>query len=539
MTLFGNLPIPATINPITRLPNIAFAKRRTCGYARVSTDKDEQFTSYEAQVDYYTKFIKSKPDWEFVDVYTDEGITGTNTKKRDGFKQMIEDALEGKIDLIVTKSVSRFARNTVDSLVTIRELKAKGVEVYFEKENIWTVDSKGELLLTIMSSLAQEESRSISENVTWGKRKSAADGKISLGYKQFLGYDKGEKGSLVVNPEQAVLVKRIYREFMQGKTPWMIAHTFSEEKIPTPSGKSTNWRVSVIESILTNEKYKGAALLQKKFTVDYLTKKMKTNEGEVPQYYVEESHEAIIPPDEWDKVQKEFVRRKAMGRSYSGNSIFATKVICEDCGSFFGSKVWNSTSEKYRRTIWQCNNKFKGEQKCSTPHITEETLREAFIEAFNILFCNMDEVIQNCEMIAEQLTDCTSIDEQIYELKQELDVITEMIQKCVQENATTPLSQEEYLKRYQSFVDKYKSKNEELTKLEQDKILKISRGESFKEFIDAFVKVDGYIEEFDDSLWLTTVEKVIVKKNQDLTFRFFNGTEIEVSSKKCNKPKCS
>ena len=266
---------------------------------------------------------------------------------------------------------------------------------------------------------------------------------------------------------------------------------------------------------------------------------MKTNEGEVPQYYVEESHEAIIPPDEWDKVQKEFVRRKAMGRSYSGNSIFATKVICEDCGSFFGSKVWNSTSEKYRRTIWQCNNKFKGEQKCSTPHITEETLREAFIEAFNILFCNMDEVIQNCEMIAEQLTDCTSIDEQIYELKQELDVITEMIQKCVQENATTPLSQEEYLKRYQSFVDKYKSKNEELTKLEQDKILKISRGESFKEFIDAFVKVDGYIEEFDDSLWLTTVEKVIVKKNQDLTFRFFNGTEIEVSSKKCNKPKCS
>ncbi|MDO4755212.1 MAG: recombinase family protein, partial [Parabacteroides sp.] len=459
--------------------------------------------------------------------------------KRDGFKQMIEDALAGKIDLIVTKSVSRFARNTVDSLVTIRELKAKGVEVYFEKENIWTLDSKGELLLTIMSSLAQEESRSISENVTWGKRKSAADGKISLGYKQFLGYDKGEKGSLVVNPEQAVLVKRIYREFMQGKTPWMIAHTFSEEKIPTPSGKSTNWRVSVIESILTNEKYKGAALLQKKFTVDYLTKKMKTNEGEVPQYYVEESHEAIIPPDEWDKVQKEFVRRKAMGRSYSGNSIFATKVICEDCGSFFGSKVWNSTSEKYRRTIWQCNNKFKGEQKCSTPHITEETLREAFIEAFNILFCNMDEVIQNCEMIAEQLTDCTSIDEQIYELKQELDVITEMIQKCVQENATTPLSQEEYLKRYQSYVDKYKSKNEELTKLEQDKILKISRGESFKEFIDAFVKVDGYIEEFDDSLWLTTVEKVIVKKNQDLTFRFFNGTEIEVSSKKCNKPKCS
>ena len=189
--------IPATINPLTKLPAFSLAKRRTCGYARVSTDKDEQFTSYEAQVDYYTKFIKANAEWEFIKVYTDEGITGTNTKKRDGFKQMIEDALNGKIDLIVTKSVSRFARNTVDSLVTIRELKAKGVEVYFEKENIWTLDSKGELLLTIMSSLAQEESRSISENVTWGMRKRFSDGKILMCYSKFLGYRKGENGEKV------------------------------------------------------------------------------------------------------------------------------------------------------------------------------------------------------------------------------------------------------------------------------------------------------------------------------------------------------
>lgn len=161
-------------------------------YARVSTDSDEQFTSYEAQVDYYTKYIQERADWEFVSVFTDEGITGTNTKRRDGFKQMISDALDGKIDLIVTKSVSRFARNTVDSLMAVRQLKEKGVEVFFEKENIFTFDGKGELLITIMSSLAQEESRSISENVTWGKRKSAADGKISLPYRNFLGYEKEE-----------------------------------------------------------------------------------------------------------------------------------------------------------------------------------------------------------------------------------------------------------------------------------------------------------------------------------------------------------
>lgn len=183
--------IPATINLHTHLPTLAVEKRRVAGYAHVSTDADEQFTSYEAQIDYYTKYILSHADWGFVKVYTDEGISGTNIKHRDGFNEMIGDALNGKIDLIVTKSVSRFARNTVDSLSTIRKLKEKGVEVYFEKENIWTFDSKGELLLTIMSSLAQEESRSISENITWGKRKSAADGLVSLGYSHFLGYDKG------------------------------------------------------------------------------------------------------------------------------------------------------------------------------------------------------------------------------------------------------------------------------------------------------------------------------------------------------------
>ena len=191
--------IPQTINPITRLALNTNQKRRVAGYARVSTDSDEQFTSYEAQIDYYTQYIKNHADWEFVKVYTDEGITGTNTKHREGFNLMIEDALAGKIDLIVTKSVSRFARNTVDSLVTVRKLKEKGVEVFFEKENIYTLDSKGELLITIMSSLAQEESRSISENVTWGHRKRFADGKILIPYANFLGYRKGADGLPDVN----------------------------------------------------------------------------------------------------------------------------------------------------------------------------------------------------------------------------------------------------------------------------------------------------------------------------------------------------
>ena len=201
--------IPPTLNRVTFTPINTVAKRRVAGYARVSTDSEEQLTSYEAQVDYYTNFIKSRADWEFVAVYTDEGISATNTKHRDGFNRMIEDALAGRIDLIVTKSVSRFARNTVDSLTTVRKLKEKGVEVYFEKENIYTLDSKGELLITIMSSLAQEESRSISENVTWGQRKRMADGKVSLPYGRFLGYRKGADGLPEVVPEEAEIVRFI------------------------------------------------------------------------------------------------------------------------------------------------------------------------------------------------------------------------------------------------------------------------------------------------------------------------------------------
>src|SRR5699024_3090596 len=318
--------IPPTIQPITHLARNAVVRRRVAAYARVSTSSEEQLTSYEAQVDYYTRFIQSKPEWEFVRVYTDEGMSAVDTKKREGFNQMVRDALDGKIDLIVTKSVSRFARNTVDSLVTVRKLKEKGVEVYFEKENIYTLDSKGELLITIMSSLAQEESRSISENVTWGQRKRFADGKVSLAYSHFLGYRKGDNGLPEIVPEEAETVRWIYSLFLSGKTTSSIAGLLTREGIPTPAGKR-KWAASTVESILKNEKYKGDALLQKAFTVDFLTKKQKKNEGEVPQYYVENSHPAIIDPAEWKLVQRELERRKAIGRSYSGNSIFSSRLV--------------------------------------------------------------------------------------------------------------------------------------------------------------------------------------------------------------------
>ena len=325
--------IPATLGRYTAQPIDTPVKRKVCAYARVSTDHEEQLTSYEAQVSYYTEYIKKHDDWEFIKVYADEGISGCSTKGRLGFLKMVEDALDGKIDLIITKSVSRFARNTVDSLTAIRKLKDHDVECFFEKENIWTFDSKGELLISIMSSLAQEESRSISENCTWGQRKRFADGKVSMPYKCFVGYRRGEDGTPEVVPEEAEIVRRIYSMYLQGKAVGAIANQLTKENIPSPAGKS-KWATSTVQSILTNEKYKGDALLQKTFTVDFLQKKVKKNEGEVPKYYVEQSHEAIIDPIEFELVQQEIARRTAIGKRYSGQSILSARIICGDCGGF-------------------------------------------------------------------------------------------------------------------------------------------------------------------------------------------------------------
>jgi DNA invertase Pin-like site-specific DNA recombinase len=519
--------IPATVNPLTGMREASITKRRVAGYARVSTDKDEQFTSYEAQVDYYTHFIQSHSDWEFVNVYTDEGISGLGTKKRDGFNKMIADALAGKIDLIVTKSVSRFARNTVDSLVTIRLLKEKGVEVYFEKENIYSLDGKGELLLTIMSSLAQEESRSISENVTWGKRKQFSDGKVSFAYGRFLGYEKGAKKGdpPVVNREQAALVRKIYNLFMQGLSSYAIAKQLTEEGIPTPAGKKV-WQKTTIDSILTNEKYSGAARLQKTFTVDYLTKKKKLNEGEVPQYLVENSHEAIIDPDEWEAVQREFKRRKKMGCSYSGKNVLCGKIICADCDGVYGPKVWHST-DAYRTVIWQCNRKFDDNKaRCRTPHLKEEDIKKRFLAAYDRLLDDKDQYIAACIAVKDALTDTTGIDAELDRLFNEMDVISELTRKCVTENATSAQDQQAYTARYNEYVaryDKTKARYDILLKQRDARCKKASDIDRFMETISARGQM---ITEFDGGLWLAVLEKAVVHEDGTIVFCFYNGTEI-------------
>lgn len=367
ITTIAAIPKPATFKEAEK------AVLRVAAYARVSTDHEEQQTSLAAQMDYYTKLIQAKPGWVFVGIYVDDGISGLGTRNRNGFNRLISDCLEGRIDLVLTKSISRFARNTVDSVSTIRMLKEKGVGVYFEKENIFTLDSKGEFLLTIMSSLAQEESRSISENISWGQRKRFADGKMSLAYGRFLGYDKGkEKYQMVVNEDQAAVVRQIFFLYIKGFSTHRIAKMLEAASIPAPGG-GPNWGHSVVRSILSNEKYKGDALLQKQFTVDFLTRKLKVNEGELPQYYITEDHEAIISPWLFDYVQGITARRhNEKDEKYSGVSVFTSKITCGICGASYGPKPWHSTT--YNNIVWQCRNRHRKEAKCRGPHIYNQLL---------------------------------------------------------------------------------------------------------------------------------------------------------------------
>ncbi|HHU5278668.1 TPA: recombinase family protein [Streptococcus agalactiae] len=496
-------------------------KRRVAGYARVSTDHEVQATSYESQMRYYSEYINGRDDWEFVKMYSDEGISGTNTKLRTGFKSMVEDGLDGKIDLIITKSVSRFARNTVDSLTTVRQLKEVGVEIYFEKENIWTLDSKGELLITIMSSLAQEESRSISENVTWGLRKQFAEGKVHFPYTNVLGFKAGEDGAIVVDQDEAKTVRYIFQQALIGKSPYHIAKDLTEQVIPSPSGKS-HWNATTIKRMLRNEKYKGDALLQKTYTTDFLTKKKNINRGELPQYYVENNHEAIVDRETFDAVQQVLENK---GRK-SSTTIFSSKLVCGDCGHFFGSKVWHSTS-KYRRVIYQCNEKYKGISKCSTPHVTEEEVIQWFISAVNQVLDNRIEVIDNLYVLLS-IGNLEVIDEQIKVLETEAEVVSQLVANLVSENAIIRQDQDKYLKKYNQLTSKYEGIVQDIESLELQRMQKSKRNKELQDFIGTLEKLGKVLTDFDELLWESLVESVMINEDKGAKFKFKNGAVVAI-----------
>ena len=364
----------------------ANAKIRVAAYCRVSTDREEQESSFKNQQDYYTKYIADHADYTMAGIYADEGITATNTKKRENFKRMIEDCEKGNIDLVITKSISRFARNTQDCLFYSRKLKELRIPIIFEKEGINTMDASGELLFTILSSLAQEESRNISENCKWAIRHNFAKGKPSLDAKHFLGYDKNEDGKLVVNKEQAALVKRIFLLFEEGLSETEIGHVLRGEGIKGMRGDT--WPNTAIRNMLRNEKYCGDLLMQKTYTVDFLSKKKAKNNGEVEQYFVEDNHEAIIPKDEWKAVQLELDRRECymqeFGLGIYSNcfSPYSGHIICPKCGRPFRKCGGKNNSLDY----WMCaSKKDNGAGACSAENIKAKSLDEAFRIAWNSL----------------------------------------------------------------------------------------------------------------------------------------------------------
>jgi len=316
----------------------------------------------------------------------------------------------------------------------------------------------------------------------------------------------------------------IYGLFIEGKTPSGIAKHLTQSGIFTPSGKE-KWQASTVTSILTNEKYKGDAVLQKKFIVDFLNKTMKVNEGEVPQYYVENSHPAIIEPEVHNLVQGEMKKRKEANRHYSGKDCFSSRIVCGECGGYYGSKVWHSTS-KYRRVIWQCNHKFQGNERCATPHLYEDAIKQAFMDAFNSLVENREAVISGYDTVLKALGDTTELDTNAEKLRSEIAVIAEYIRWHVEENAHEAIDQNSYQQQYEYQAAKYETLKAKLDEIDTQKSNCITTCENIHRFIETLTQNEKVLPEFNENVWFATIDKVAVYNNSNLTFHFKDGTEL-------------
>jgi len=469
------------VKPVEVVKGFALgAKKRVAAYCRVSTDLKEQETSFESQVQHYTDTISKRTDWDLVDIYADDGISGTTTTKRTEFLRMINECMAGKIDMIITKSISRFARNTEDCLHFVRKLKDKRIAVYFETENIDTMGSGGELLLTILSGMAQDSSRNQSDVTKWGILRQFESGRVLVNTTRFLGYDKNEDGELVINEEQAELVRRVFREYLEGKSYNAIAKELTKDKIKTVTGNE-KWWDSTISGMLENEKYYGAALLQKTITVNFLTHKRTNNKGQSPKYMIDENHLPIIDKEIFDKVQDEKERRALLRgnlvgdrHKYSSKYPFSAKVFCGNCGNIFKRRQWNSTNTS-KKVVWQCKTYIMdGKNACRAKAVDEIILKNAFVRMFNKIYENkqsfiktLTENIETIILLKPDVRETEALDKGIEELKNEL---KKLIRFQVSNNIDSEVYNEEY-KNISGELEEVRKK-----RLEHDKVLETKDG---------------------------------------------------------------
>ena len=509
---------------------------RVAAYCRVSTGDEEQLTSYENQKAFYTEKIMKNPEWTMVDIFADEGITGTSTCRRKDFLRMIRQCRQGKIDMILAKSVSRFARNTLDTISYTRELRSLGIAVIFEEQNINSIYPESEFLIALHAAFAQSESESISANVRWGKRQSIKDGKVTFQYKTLLGYEKGPDGNPVIIPEEAETVRRIFEWYLAGKSVRDIRLALVAGGFRNAVG-TTDWTTSNLRSILTNEKYCGDALLQKTFVKDCISKKSIQNTGQLAKVLIQNNHEAIIPRDRFDAVQVELARRKTLTNStkksaptgmsrYSGKYALSGLLFCGECGTAYRRVVWTQHGEK--RAVWRCSSRLDyGKKYCKeSPTLDESPLQQAVLAAINAS-------MSGCKVLADQLVDAMEqelapvpgesmslgdIDRAVTELGKQFDTL---LAEAANGDA------DEYAERFRTIsttMEELKRRKAAILGIRQEQE-QISR--RIHAAASAMTAATVGITEWDDGVVYQLLEKVTVLTGNRIKVTFRNGVEIE------------
>lgn len=536
--------IKASTSRVNRKNAKVIERLRVAAYCRVSTDSEEQLSSYNSQVEHYRNMVENKPDWALVDIYADEAISGTQTDKRLDFQRMINDAVDGKIDLIITKSISRFARNTLDTLKYVRLLKEHNVAILFEKENINTLTMNGEMLLVILSSLAQQESESISANVKMGLKMKMKRGEM-VGFNGCLGYDYDLINKVItINEEEAKIVRYIFQRYVEGAGCFVIAKELTKLKYKTKKG-NTNWNDGSVRGIIKNEKYKGDLLLGKTFTVDPISHRRLDNMGEEEKYYINSHHEPIISEEMFNEAQKILNKRNSgsnnMGRKekYSRQFAFSSKIECGFCGGTATRRRWHSNTS-HEKTIWHCVvSTKKGKKYCpDSKGIDEKIIENAFLEAFNMFCLQNKEIVEEFMETVENTINATNSIKELKKLQREVSAIENKIRKLVDMRIDEMIDKDTYELKYTELsteLEKLKTQRDEAELVNEDNIDVKKRIESFRKVFDS----NKPIKEFDRVVFESAVNKIILggtdeEGNKDpymLTFIFNSGMSHSLKGK--------